>query len=116
MDGQDFVDQVQRPGYMIAFNLVLRPALAVLGLVLSYSLFGAMIWFLGHTFYPAAVTATAGAGYGLFGLATMIVILTYMHWQLAIRSFSLITAVPDRVTRWFGYGGENLGEEGEAQK
>lgn len=116
MDGQEFVDNVQRPGYMIAFNLVLRPALAVMGLILSYSVFGASILFLKTTFYPAIVTATAGTGYGILGVLTMLIILSYLHWQLAIRSFSLITSVPDRVTRWFGQGGENLGEESEATK
>lgn len=116
MDGQEFVDQVQRPGYMIAFNLVLRPSLAILGLILSYSIFGAMAWFLSLTFYPAVIAATSTTGYGVIGIITMMVVLTYLHWQIALKSFSMITNVPDRVTRWFGYGGEQLGEENEGQK
>lgn len=116
LDGQEFVDQVQRPGYMIAFNLLLRPSLAIFGLLLSYIVFGAMAWFMNVTFFPAAMAATAGNGYGFLGIITMMVVTAYLHWQLAIRSFSLITQIPDRVTRWFGQGGEQLGEENEAQK
>ena len=50
------------------------------------------------------------------GGLVMLVLLTYLHYQVAIRSFTLITQVPDRVTRWFGQGGENLGEQGDAEK
>ena len=27
---------------------------------------------------------------------------TFMHWQIAVRSFALITELPDRVSKWFG--------------
>lgn len=46
----------------------------------------------------------------------MLVMMTYIHWQLAIRSFSLITQVPERVIRWFGQGGENLGEDRDSDR
>lgn len=117
LDGQDFVDQVQRPGYMIAFNLLLRPTLAVFGLILSYVVFGAMIWFINETFDIAgqAVLMAAG-GLKLIGLLVMLVLLTYLHYQVAIRSFSLITSLPDRVTRWFGQSSENLGEENDSDR
>src|SRR5690606_5049182 len=54
MDGDDFVSDVQRPGYMIAFNLILRAPLAIFGLILSLLTFGAMQWFASVTFWPAA--------------------------------------------------------------
>lgn len=117
LDGQDFVDQVQRPGYMIAFNLLLRPTLAVFGLILSYVVFGAMIWFINETFEIAGKSVImAAGGMKLLGLLVMLVLLTYLHYQVAIRSFTLITSLPDRVTRWFGQSSENLGEEGDSDK
>ena len=111
LDGQDFVDQVQRPGYMIAFNLLLRPSLIIFGLILSYGVFGAGLWFVNETFYAAATSVFSGHTAGPIGLVVMVIIMTYLHYQMCMRSFSLITQVPDRVTRWFGQGGENLGEE-----
>jgi hypothetical protein len=113
MDGQEFVDQVQRPGYMIAFNLFLRPTLAIFGLILSFSVFSASIWFLNSTFEIAARGAMS-EGTSFIGAISMLLIMTYMHYQMAIRSFKMINELPDRVVRWFGQGGENLGESEEA--
>ncbi len=114
MDGDDFVDQVQRPGYMIAFNLILRPSLAVLGLFLSFVAFGASTWLFNETYSIAAITAVTGKEIELIGMFMMLAIAFYIHWQLALHSFELITQVPDRVTRWFGQGGENLAESQQA--
>lgn len=116
MDGQDFVDQVQRPGYMIAFNLLLRPVLMVLALIMSSMIFGAVAWFIAQTFMPAVKGITAGFAFGLIGWIVMMVLLGYIHYQTAIRSFSLILQVPDRVMRWFGQGGENLGEDRDSDQ
>lgn len=35
--------------------------------------------------------------------------------MIAMRSFGLITQVPDRVMRWLGQGGEGLNEEGDSR-
>jgi len=113
MDGHELIDQVQRPGYMIAFNLMLRPALMILGLMMSLFVFGAMAWFISHTFVLAAVAAGGEHSVGPIGTIVMLCIMTYLHYQIALRSFGLINQVPDRVMRWFGQGGENLGEEHE---
>lgn len=115
MDGQEFVDQVQRPGYMIAFNLLIRPTLMLLGLFMSFFIQGALTWFLSVTFGPAVAQTTSGFGSGPIAFTVLLGIFCYLNLQIAIRSFQLITQVPDRVTRWFGYGGENLGEDHEAK-
>ncbi|WP_456749082.1 DotA/TraY family protein [Bradyrhizobium sp. USDA 4341] len=115
MDGQEFVDQVQRPGYMIAFNLLFRPTFMLLGLFMSFFVQGALTWFLSVTFGPAVAQTTAGFGSGPIAFTVLLGIFAYLNLQIAIRSFQLITQVPDRVTRWFGYGGENLGEDHEAK-
>jgi len=116
MDGQDLVDQVQRPGYMIAFNLLLRPSLMILGLMMSLFVFGAMSWFVSNTFVVAARAAGSGHSVGIIGMVVMVSLLCFLHYHLALRSFGLINQVPDRVTRWFGQGGENLGEERDNEK
>ena len=116
MDGQEFVDQVQRPGYMIAFNLILRPALMIFGLILSYLVFGAMMWFIAKTFIPVVSALSASTSVGPIGTLVLIAVQSYLDYQIAIRSFQLILQVPDRVTRWFGQGGENLGEDHESNR
>ena len=116
MDGQEFIDQVQRPGYMIAFNLILRPSLMIFGLIMSHLVFGAMCWFVAKTFTPAVMSLAGSTGIGLIGMPVMVVMLSYIDYHLATRSFQLITQVPDRVTRWFGQGGENLGEDHDSKQ
>jgi conjugal transfer/type IV secretion protein DotA/TraY len=111
MDGQDLIDQVQRPGYMIAFNLLLRPALMMLGYIMSFFAFGAIAWFINVTFGSAVTAATAGYYSGPITFIVMGGMMAFLYYQAAIRCFTMIVQVPDRVTRWFGVGGENLGEE-----
>jgi len=116
MDGQELVDQVQRPGYMIAFNLLLRPSLMILGLMMSMFVFGGLAWFISKTITVAAVAAGSDHSVGPIGTIVMISIVCYLHYQIALRSFGLINQVPDRVTRWFGQGGENLRESDDNDK
>jgi conjugal transfer/type IV secretion protein DotA/TraY len=116
MDGQELVDNVQRPGYMIAFNLLLRPALMILGLIMSMFVFGAVSWFIAKTYTVAVVAAGGEHSVGPIGTIVMLVILTFLHYQTALRSFSLINQVPDRVTRWFGHSSEGLNEHGDNER
>ena len=57
------------------------------------------------------LSATADTSAGLVGAVVMLVLIGYLHWQLAVRSFNLITALPDRVSRWFGAAPEAAGED-----
>jgi hypothetical protein len=116
MDGQEFVDQVQKPGYMIAFNLILRPVLMIFGIILSYVVFGALLWFVNTTFIPASNALSQSSSIGFIGMFVMIVLMSYIDFQIAVRSFQLITHIPERVTRWFGQNGDNLGDEHDSQQ
>lgn len=113
MDGQEFIDQSQRPGYIILFNLLFRPTLAILGLMFSIQIFDAGTYLLKLTFSQAVLSSFSGYGFELIGIIVAIVIITYMHWQLAIRSFSMITQVPDRVSRWFNASTNDGMNEGQ---
>ena len=55
-------------------------------------------------------TSPDDRGVTLIGIMVLFVLQVWLHWQIARRSFGLITKVPDRVVRWFGQGGENLKE------
>lgn len=110
MDGSEFIENVQRPGYMIMFNLLLRIPLAMFGFFLSFLIFDIIIWFESQTLTQTFLSAVADTGYGISGILVIIVMMAYLHYQTAVRSFGLITALPDRVSRWFGQG-EHLGRE-----
>ena len=116
MEGQEFVEQVQRPGYMISFNLLLRPSLMILGLIMSYLVHGAMAWFVWQTFKIAAKSATAGFSVGPIGAVVYLTLYAYLNYMIAVRCFNLATQVPDRVARWFGGQGEHTDEERMTQQ
>ncbi|WP_395454303.1 DotA/TraY family protein [Azospirillum melinis] len=105
MDGQDFIDQHQKPGYDMAFNLFLRIPLTLFGLFFSILVMEAMIWLLARTLFAAMASASAANTFGLFGTLTYVVMIGVLNYQIATRCFHLITQIPDRVCRWFGVGG-----------
>ncbi len=117
-NGQEFVGNAQRHGYSIVFNSAFRPTLMVIGLALGHVVFAVTASFVNVTFGLAVDSAFAGeAFYGSriispVGILVLMAMLFYVHYQLAVRSYSLITELPDRVARWSGASGENLGEDG----
>ncbi len=103
LDGQAFIGEHQRAGYMIMFNMFLRIPVAMLGMLLSISVFNATILVMSVTFYPAVQSATDSSdGSGFLGSLVMLGMMTYLHYQIAIRSFALVSTVPGQVGRWFG--------------
>lgn len=123
LNGQELIDHEQKTGYMLVFNLFLRAPLGMLGFFLSFAIFNAMIFFLKLTFYPAVQAGVStssdtfsvmGNNTGLVGTIIMIAMMTYLHFVIAMRSFSLISEVPNRVAKWFGAQGteseQGLGE------
>ena len=116
MDGEDFADNVQRPGYAILFNLFLRPAMMIFGLILSLALFGAGIFIINETFQPLSmILMPEDRGLQIVGALVLPILMLFLHYQVALRSFGLISAVPDRVTRWFNASSEGMNEEGDTR-
>jgi hypothetical protein len=70
---------------------------------------------LSQTLWPAMAAATADNMFGFLGTIAYVVLITGMNYGVANRSFALITAVPDRVTRWFGAQGEDGREGGHVE-
>jgi hypothetical protein len=58
--------------------------------------------------------ATSANVFGLIGVVTYVILISVLNYQLAIRSFNLITQVPDRVARWFGAQPDGDGEHQQA--
>nr|WP_222533562.1 DotA/TraY family protein [Azospirillum sp. 412522] len=114
MDGAEFLDAPQKVGYSIVFNLLFRIPLTLFGLFFSILVFEAMVWFLSKTVYAAMASATSGNTVGLIGVVTYVILISVLNYQLAIRSFNLITQVPDRVARWFGAQPDGDGEHHQA--
>ena len=111
LSGQSFLEQEQKAGYEILFNLLLRIPLTLFGLFFSLVVFNAGIWLLSVTLIPAMSAATANSLFGVLGTVVYVVLTAAASWAVANRSFALITALPDRVGRWFGVSGIGHGDE-----
>lgn len=101
-DNDDFAGQAQKPGLMLLFNLLLRPALAVLALCASYVLLNIALGTIQKSWATAFFGSTGGHIAGLSGIIVSLLLLTYIQWHLCIRVFGLIAGLPDRVAQWFG--------------
>ena len=110
MDGDELVDNPQRQGVLILFNLLLRPTLGVLALALAMTLLPIFLNAVNKLIVPGFFAAQGTSTVALIGCLASMGIIAYVHWQLMTRTLALITDLPDRVTRWFGLPGENLGE------
>ncbi|QHM90355.1 DotA/TraY family protein [Acetobacter pasteurianus] len=113
MDGDELFTGSQSPGYRILFNLLFRIPLTLFGFFFSMLVFDACIWLQHLTIWPAMESATADASFGLVGTVVYMIVITGMTYTIANRSFAMITAVPDRVTRWFS--GESAASGDETQ-
>ncbi len=113
-DGEDFADQKQQTFYLLAFNALLKPTLLLFGLVMASVMFVVMANFLNMTMGLAFVSSQGDSFIGLVGVFVMLVISFYIHYQLCIRSFGLITKVPEAVADLLGVRDGNRGEQGDS--
>jgi conjugal transfer/type IV secretion protein DotA/TraY len=110
MDGTDLVSDVQKPGATLLFNIALRPTFGILALCGSYALMSLVLGFVDQTFGLAFAGSQGSHVVGLVGLVVGVCTLTYVEWKILIRLLELIAEMPDKIARWFGHGGEHLGE------
>ncbi len=100
-------------GYMLVLSLTLRPPLMILGLACSIALMRPIGYFINSTFLGAfAMGVNPGPG-ALTQAIAGCVLYTIVMVGVVHRVFTLIHVVPDRILRWIGGGGNELG--GEAQ-
>ena len=110
-------------GYMITFNLLMRPILMVGGLVAGMAVFVLSVSVINGTFAMALadtaaniISNDAAEGVGLVIMAFVmwigkLAVYVFLIFIAAERSFALIHKLPDAVSRWVGGHAEQLGEE-----
>lgn len=114
--GDGIAGQHARNGYMLMLNVITRPTLMLFGLFLAMLVMHAGYKFLLLTFFPTMRSVSSGKGMGIVGIIFMLGILVHMIMVLSHRSFELIHLIPERVSRWIGGGGEQLGETEQERK
>lgn len=102
-------------GYMLVLSLTMRPVLMIAGLVFAIALMRPVGFLLNSTFGGAFSMATQGTSgwLGLYKAVGGCVIYAGVLVAMANRVFSLIHVIPDRLLRWIGGGGNELGSEAQ---
>ncbi len=95
-------------GLMLLANIFLRPMLMILGFILAGRVFAAIVTLI--SFGMADVFKTINT-FTLF--SSVVIFFMYCSFIISVAntSFSLIYALPDKVLRWIGGGGEGVGQQ-----
>ena len=101
-------------GYMLVLSLTLRPALMILGLVAAISLMRPLGYLINSTFGGAFALSHSPGMAGLTAMIAGVAIYAGVMTSVINQVFSLIHVVPDRLLRWIGGGGNELGGSANA--
>jgi conjugal transfer/type IV secretion protein DotA/TraY len=115
-EGNGFIGERAKAGYMVMLSLFLRPALTVIGFFAGMLLVIVMLKVLMLLFLPAMSGMIGDSISGVVTAFAMLGIFTAIVIQIAHRAFGLIHEVPDKVLRYIGGGNENLGEASNEQQ
>lgn len=101
-DGTELIDQPQKGIYILTFNAAFRPTLLLFGLIASTKIFAVMCSYLNTTFAVAMFASQGNDVIGPIGIFTMYMLLMYLHFQIAIKSMSLVHQIPAMVSHVLG--------------
>lgn len=109
-EGQHEILGRAEPTLMIMLSVFLRPTLMVFGMMAAMLLSYVVIQFINAAFYSVVASVAGDMGF----LEGFFYIMVYAGLVIVAlnKCFAMIHMVPDRVLRWVGGHGEQLGEEG----
>jgi conjugal transfer/type IV secretion protein DotA/TraY len=96
-DGQNFVEDHQRPFYTLIFNGVLRPSLLLFGLFISTFVLTAVLTVFNATFKMGIVAVQGQDFIGVTQTCGLVALQVYIQYQVLTRCVSLIHRVPHMV-------------------
>lgn len=92
-------------GYLLIFEIFLRPLMLIFGLIAAIVIFSGAAAYLHDIFQVAAYTLLGEeANSGPLDSLIIIGIYVVMVYMLAMSTFKLITIIPLGIMRWFGLG------------
>lgn len=115
-EGNGFIGERAKAGYMVALSLFLRPTLSIFGFFAGMLLVIVMLKVLMLLFLPAMSGMIGDSVSGVVTAFAMLGIFASVVIQIAHRAFGLIHEIPDKVLRYIGGGAENLGEASNEQQ
>lgn len=125
-DGEGIAGPGATNGYFLIFEIFLRPIMILFGLLVSVSVFSALVLVLNDIFTlvvsnVGGFNETSGAVSGVEGLTTMLrgpidelfytVIYTITCYMIGVSAFKLIDQIPNEMLRWAGFTVKAFQEE-----
>lgn len=116
IDGDGLPGQAGITGYVLLFEIMLRPIFIVAGLIIGYTVFGAGAYLLSTVFdsvtnaldasidtswFDQAPTTDRGASGGLDNFVYTI-LFTILVYGMGVSCFKLSDKLPDHIMRWMG--------------
>ena len=102
-----------RNGYMLIVGLILRPVLIILGFIVALLVITPVTMFFNQIFFQIFINSMVGSLMGLITMLAMIFIYFGTMIFLFHSIFGFIHKVSDKLLRWMGGGGEQLGDHSE---
>jgi conjugal transfer/type IV secretion protein DotA/TraY len=109
--GDDFMGSA-KGGYMLIAGLLLRPVLIVFGFIGALIAMPVILTNFNKLFFPVFKMSMTGSMVGLASTLIMVFIYFGTLVYLFHTVFSFMGMIPDKILRWMGGGGEQLGETG----
>lgn len=96
-------------GYALLFNVLVRPALMIVGLFLGYQVFAASSYLIRQGFGVAAGFVLSNGWFvtNVIGVAVMLCIFVLAHITAALLSFRMITLLPHHLPKMIGFSAGN---------
>ncbi len=109
-EGRGIAGKHAKTGYMMFFNVLVRPLLMIFGFLAAMLIFSGVFAFLGEAFMVFKTTISSGME-GIIESSIFTVIFTGLIIVSAQKIFALVTVLANRVPRWIGQQIQPLGEE-----
>lgn len=97
-------------GYMLVLSLFLKPGLMVLGFISAVLVMKPMGYFINSTFLGAFLSGASPSWYGIVTAIMGCILYAVTMVGVINKIFALIHVIPDKILRWIGGGGNELGE------
>jgi conjugal transfer/type IV secretion protein DotA/TraY len=116
-EGEGFVGQHTRQGYMLFFSMLVKPSLIVMGYMASLVLLSVIMPFVAKGFAQLIEAQAAATGWFTTVISAFVFMSVFGVFAVAVIKicFSLITTVADNILKWVGNNVSQLGAEQHAQ-
>jgi len=102
----------QSQGYLLLLSVYFRPALMIVGLVVSMVAIVPLLQYTNAFFVLSFRLVQTNSVTGLFSMAGYIMAYCFVVFSVLMMVFALPQTLPDRILKWIGGGVGDLGEHG----